>query len=146
KQYDEALRIKKTIESLRKRLSLSEDELKKLKAEIENAKQRKEEILREIEEIGEKKGELKNATSEKNKAILELRKARGKCPVCGAELTDEHREDLIKKYTLEIESYAKEMEQLMRREKELRAELVNIEKILKKEKDVITNEEILNQI
>jgi len=146
KRYEEALRLKETVESLRKRLSLSEEEIKELKARIENARKRKEEILREIEAIEEKKGGLKNATGEKNRAILELKKAKGKCPVCGAELTEKHKEELIKRYTKEIEDYARELELLKKRERELRAELVKIERILKEERKVITNEDILNQI
>ncbi|CAB3289222.1 DNA double-strand break repair Rad50 ATPase [Methanocaldococcus lauensis] len=146
KQYEEYLRIKNTIESLRKRLSLDEDNLKELKSEIEKAKLRKEEILNEIREIEKRKGELENAIREKRKAILELRKAKGKCPVCGSELTEEHRQELIKKYNLEIENYEKELKHLHNREQNLRAEQVRIEKILKKEKIVIANEEILNQI
>lgn len=146
RSYEEALRLRETVESLRKRLSLSEEEIKDLKARIENARKRKEEILREIEAIEGKKGELKNATGEKNRAILELKKAKGRCPVCGAELTDKHKEELIKRYTQEIEDYARELELLKKRERELRAELVKIERILKEERKVITNEDILNQI
>ena len=145
-EYEEAMRIKRTIESLRKRLTLSEGEINALKNEIEKAKKRKEEIREKLEKIGEEKGELRSLSGEKDKAISELMKAKGKCPVCGSDLTDEHREELIKSYRMEIEKYKTKLKELEKEERDLRTELKKIESILKKESTVIANEEVLKQI
>ncbi|HIH73609.1 MAG: DNA double-strand break repair Rad50 ATPase [Thermococcales archaeon 44_46] len=145
-EYEEATRIKKTIETLKNRLSLSEEDIKVLKDEIEEAKRRRDEIRDRLEKIGEEKGKLRSLSGEKDKAISELMKAKGRCPVCGAELTDEHREELIASYRAEIGEYKAKMRELEEEEKKLRAELVSIEKTLNKERIVIENEGILKQI
>ncbi|MDK2983387.1 MAG: repair protein SbcC/Rad50 [Thermococcaceae archaeon] len=146
KEYEEATRIKKTIETLKNRLSLSEEDIKVLKDEIEEAKRRRDEIRDRLEKIGEEKGKLRSLSEQRDKAIAELMKAEGKCPVCGAELTDEHREELIASYRAEIGEYKAKIRELEEEEKKLRAELVSIEKTLNKERIVIENEGILKQI
>ncbi|MCA6213421.1 DNA double-strand break repair ATPase Rad50 [Thermococcus bergensis] len=145
-EHEEATRIKKTIETLKNRLSLSEEDIKVLKDEIEEAKRRRDEIRDRLEKIGEEKGKLRSLSEQRDKAIAELMKAEGKCPVCGAELTDEHREELIASYRAEIGEYKAKMRELEEEEKKLRAELVSIEKTLNKERIVIENEGILKQI
>ncbi|WP_042698749.1 DNA double-strand break repair ATPase Rad50 [Thermococcus sp. PK] len=145
-EYEEATRIKKTIETLKNRLSLSEEDIKVLKDEIEEAKRRRDEIRDRLEKIGEEKGKLRSLSEQRDKAIAELMKAEGKCPVCGAELTDEHREELIASYRAEIGEYKAKIRELEEEEKKLRAELVSIEKTLNKERIVIENEGILKQI
>ncbi|MPW38202.1 DNA double-strand break repair ATPase Rad50 [Thermococcus sp. 101 C5] len=146
KEYEEATRIKKTIETLKNRLSLSEEDIKVLKDEIEEAKRRRDEIRDRLEKIGEEKGKLRSLSEQRDKAIAELMKAEGKCPVCGAELTDKHRKELIASYRAEIGEYKAKMRELEEEEKKLRAELVSIEKTLNKERIVIENEGILKQI
>lgn len=145
-EHEEATRIKKTIETLKNRLSLSEEDIKVLKDEIEEAKRRRDEIRDRLEKIGEEKGKLRSLSEQRDKAIAELMKAEGKCPVCGAELTDEHRKELIASYRAEIGEYKAKMRELEEEEKKLRAELVSIEKTLNKERIVIENEGILKQI
>ena len=145
-EHEEATRIKKTIETLKNRLSLSEEDIKVLKDEIEEAKRRRDEIRDRLEKIGEEKGKLRSLSEQRDKAIAELMKAEGKCPVCGAELTDEHREELIASYRAEIGEYKAKIRELEEEEKKLRAELVSIEKTLNKERIVIENEGILKQI
>jgi exonuclease SbcC len=145
-EHEEATRIKKTIETLKNRLSLSEEDIKVLKDEIEEAKRRRDEIRDRLEKIGEEKGKLRSLSGQRDKAIAELMKAEGKCPVCGAELTDEHREELIASYRAEIGEYKAKIRELEEEEKKLRAELVSIEKTLNKERIVIENEGILKQI
>ncbi|MDK2854220.1 MAG: repair protein SbcC/Rad50 [Thermococcaceae archaeon] len=145
-EHEEATRIKKTIETLKNRLSLSEEDIKVLKDEIEEAKRRRDEIRDRLEKIGEEKGKLRSLSEQRDKAIAELMKAEGKCPVCGAELTDKHRKELIASYRAEIGEYKAKMRELEEEEKKLRAELVSIEKTLNKERIVIENEGILKQI
>ena len=145
-EHEEATRIKKTIETLKNRLSLSEEDIKVLKDEIEEAKRRRDEIRDRLEKIGEEKGKLRSLSEQRDKAIAELMKAEGKCPVCGAELTDEHRKELIASYRAEIGEYKAKIRELEEEEKKLRAELVSIEKTLNKERIVIENEGILKQI
>jgi exonuclease SbcC len=145
-EHEEATRIKKTIETLKNRLSLSEEDIKVLKDEIEEAKRRRDEIRDRLEKIGEEKGKLRSLSEQRDKAIAELMKAEGKCPVCGAELTDKHREELIASYRAEIGEYKAKIRELEEEEKKLRAELVSIEKTLNKERIVIENEGILKQI
>lgn len=145
-EHEEATRIKKTIETLKNRLSLSEEDIKVLKDEIEEAKRRRDEIRDRLEKIGEEKGKLRSLSGQRDKAIAELMKAEGKCPVCGAELTDKHRKELIASYRAEIGEYKAKIRELEEEEKKLRAELVSIEKTLNKERIVIENEGILKQI
>ncbi|WP_297499122.1 DNA double-strand break repair ATPase Rad50, partial [Thermococcus sp.] len=144
--YQRARELEANFERLRKRLTMSEVEIGELETEINSAKKRKEEITREIEEIGSKKGELRSRAGERNRAIVELKKARGKCPVCGRELTEEHRKKLLEKYTTELKEISDEMKGLDERERKLRAELVEIEKILKREKELFALKEVLGQI
>ncbi|NJE43313.1 DNA double-strand break repair ATPase Rad50 [Thermococcus sp. GR6] len=146
KAYEEAKTLKANLDRLRKRLKLEPEEIERLAAEIETAKKRKEEIQRELEEINEKRGELKNRVSERNKAIMELKKAKGKCPVCNRELTEEHRKDLMERYLAEVKDVSKEIKELDSQERKLRRELVKVEGVLKGERELITQRELLEQI
>jgi exonuclease SbcC len=146
KAYEEAKSLTSSLERLRKRLKLKPEEVEELERSVDEARDRKEEIQREFETIKEKRGELKNLAKERNGAILELRKARGKCPVCGRELTEKHKEDIIKRYQEELKEVAARVKELDERERALRKELVRVEEVLKREKELIAARELLKQI
>ena len=144
--YEEAKSLSSSLERLRKRLKLKPEEVEELEKSVDNARIRKEQIQREFEVIKEKRGELRNLAKERNGAILELRKAKGRCPVCGRELTEEHKEGIIKRYQGELKEVAVEIKKLDERERTLRKELVRVEEALKREKELIAAKELLKQI
>ncbi len=147
KAYEEVRSLKGNLERLKKRLELKPEEIERLGKEIEAAKRRKDEIQRELEEInGKRGGELKSRVGERNKAILELKKAKGRCPVCGSELTEEHKRELITKYQLEVKDVLREIRELDSREQKLRSELVKVEATLKRERELISQMELFEQI
>ncbi|NJE76420.1 DNA double-strand break repair ATPase Rad50 [Thermococcus sp. ES12] len=146
KAYEDVRSISSQLEGLKKRLKLSREEIEDLAKEIEDARKRKEEIQRELEEINEERGGLKNRVKERNRAIMELKKAKGKCPVCGRKLTEKHRKEIIEKYQAELKEVSLSLKELDERERKLRGELVRIEKVLKRERELIAAKELLDQI
>jgi len=146
KAYEEARAIEANLKRLKARVKLSPEELERLEREIEEAKKRKEEIQHRLEEIKEERGTLKSQASERNRAILELRKAKGKCPVCGRELTEEHRKELLEGYLAEVKGISEKLRALDAEERKLRQELVEVEGKLKRERELIGQRELLEQV
>ena len=146
KAYEEVKTLEANLKRLRSRLRFSPEKLKELERAVENARERKDEILRRLEEIREEKGALKSHASERNRAILELKKAKGKCPVCGRELTEEHRKELLETYLSEVKGISEKLKTLDAEERNLRQELVEVERRLKMERELITQRELFEQV
>ncbi|WP_457548804.1 DNA double-strand break repair ATPase Rad50 [Archaeoglobus sp.] len=144
--YETVRNLKNRLVELKKELEFDEEEILRLEQKIEEAEKRKEEIQRKLVEIGEKMGGIESRMRDLKKAILELKRAKGKCPVCGSTLTDEHRNRLIEDYVKELNEVVKAKKRLEDEEKELRAELIDIGEILKKERVVLRQKDILSQI
>ena len=144
--YEKIKNLKSRLFELRKELKFDEEGIRKLEEEIESAKVRRDEIIERLKEIRERVGGLDNRAKELKKAILELKKAKGKCPVCGAELTDEHRIRLIENYKREFGKIKKDKNDLENEERKLRYELTDVERILKKEKEFFRQKDIFEQI
>jgi exonuclease SbcC len=97
-------------------------EVEKLKKELENIEKEKPELEELTEKINLKSGELNEKQKEKfianekvteNQKIIELLKiASGKCPTCGADLTEEHRSKTIKSKTKELEDLKEKLKTL----------------------------------
>lgn len=86
------------------------DQLEQLHSEgIENLEKRIEGLKKEREEISSKIGKLKGNNEEIQKAVQELNEAKDRCPVCGALLTKEHKEELLKDYTSKIKKNLEEV-------------------------------------
>lgn len=110
--------IKKQLDNIMK----IEKDLYEMEREYENLKNEKEMIIKELSENTTKLNE-----AEKHKEILSKTKNADKivhCPVCGAELSVQKRDELIKKYDEEINGYKYYIEyleeELNKREKELK--------------------------
>ncbi|MEM3254202.1 MAG: AAA family ATPase [Fervidicoccaceae archaeon] len=62
---------------------------------------------------------LESSIDQLKRAIEELKTAKGRCPVCGRELDEAHRNELLKKYASELDSSVAELEALKKAEMEL---------------------------
>ena len=80
------------------------DELTKLRERLEREVDGKsiDELSEELSQTLEDISALETIKRQLEKGVEELRKAGDKCPVCGSELTEEHRNSLIKSYTEQI--------------------------------------------
>lgn len=125
REFEDAMRLKAQMESLKSKLGGLEPE--KINEKLLYLENRKKELEEEIDKITRKIGELNQRSKDRRLAIIELKKARGKCPVCGRELTEEHKADLLRKYSLELSSIEKEIQEAKALERQLRAEFRKVE-------------------
>ncbi|RLI93367.1 MAG: hypothetical protein DRO89_00140 [Candidatus Altiarchaeales archaeon] len=100
------------------------DSIEQLKEILVQKKTNLEKILKETDsrytELKDRISGLKAMNRELKKAITELDRAKGKCPTCGAPLTEEHKAELLREYNTrrasndhkirELESRAKDLE------------------------------------
>ena len=88
------------------------------------------ELSRTVSELTEEKAKLELKIKQLNESIKALREAEGSCPLCGAPLSGEKREDLLVAYRRELEAAEKrlqrfsgELERLGRERDEVRRKL-----------------------
>lgn len=62
-------------------------------------------------------------------AVEELRKAKGRCPVCGAQLTEEHRDRLLREYEEELQKLVTRSAQLKEEIEKLELEYEGLRKL-----------------
>lgn len=98
--------------------------------------------MKEFEEIGLRRGELKSIVGERNKVLMEFKKVKGRCLVCGRELIEEYRKEFFEKYMVELKEIFVEMKEFEKREKKFRVEFVEVEKMLKKERELFVFKEV----
>ncbi|MDE1851787.1 MAG: AAA family ATPase [Candidatus Micrarchaeota archaeon] len=79
---------------------------------VEEFRRRHEALTREIEDAMKESASSKAMLEEKEKALAELRKHVGKCPVCERELTEEMRQRLTRKNEEEIMNAGKRVDEL----------------------------------
>jgi exonuclease SbcC len=113
-----------------------EDLEKTLVTALEELEGKKDEARRKVETVSSRINEIKGRTLELRKAIEELTRAKGKCPVCSSRLTEEHKKELLGKYTTDlkrnagdIEAYKEKLDELIKAEKNLESELQRLREI-----------------
>ncbi|MFA4662515.1 DNA double-strand break repair ATPase Rad50 [Pyrococcus kukulkanii] len=151
KEYEEAR--SKLLQLRRLKVKLKDIDPREIPAKIEELERMRESIIEEISELKSRKGELFQRRKDREKAIEELKKAKGRCPVCGRELTEEHRKELLQRYSLEIKEIKEDLLSISKREEELSRELERIERELKElrglksiAEDLIALEESLKEV
>ncbi|RMF89530.1 MAG: hypothetical protein D6733_06095 [Methanobacteriota archaeon] len=115
-----------TLDELEKAATSAAEEVERLLTEA------REEVEKAQREAAEKKAALESL----RKAISELEEASGTCPVCGRELTERHRKELMSSYSSEaaslekaLEAAAERLEGWKRRTRELEGRRGSIGKI-----------------
>ncbi|MEM3511742.1 MAG: AAA family ATPase [Candidatus Jordarchaeales archaeon] len=109
--------------------AISENEKRRVEREIED-------LTNRIRELEGRMGELEGRIEDSKDKVKRLSEAKAKCPLCGRELTEEHRERLIKelleeeaKLKEEKERVGKEMKEAERKLKEENKRKTGIEQI-----------------
>ncbi len=154
-ELDEAMKIKEEVNKLKHQLRTKKEMLERNQRRInelekelviidEDTEAKKQNIEREIEDLNKKKIELKSRIEVLNSRINELKESLTKlvgdeCPVCGAELSQEKKEQItlqkkeeIKKAEQEIKNSFAEVERIEKRMEELIGEKKRLEELLKK--------------
>jgi len=135
-------KIKKQQEELLQKLSLTVQELLKIKNSylvlkdnpmmvsqfIQNNRERIRSLKTALEEIKEKKGRLKGEGEELNKRLKNLSSIEGVCPTCSRPLEQHTREELIKEIQEELAQKRKEYKKLNEEENMLKENLKKEEK------------------
>lgn len=118
---------------LRSKAQISEFK-SKVRDEIEKSEGELEKIEDEINALSQEKGMVKSMIESLLDSIKALEKAESNCPICGRELTEKHRKELLENYTMELAENRKNLEEIKVSEakgKERRREIENRLKILK---------------
>jgi len=115
------------------------DSIEQLKEILAQKKIKLEETLRETDstytELKDTISGLKAKNRDLKKAIIELDHAKGKCPTCGAPLTEEHRAKLLREYNTRKASNDHKIRELELRAKDLelkRKELSDMQESINK--------------
>jgi len=93
-------RVRDSVNS-KKELKILKDEVEKLKSlekEKENLSVKKQKISEELTNLKFKSEQIKKEADDIEKKLGLLTKAKAKCPLCGQNLTDDHRVELIKQF------------------------------------------------
>ncbi len=89
-----------------------EERLKSVSSELESVEDELDEIHERLSEVNERIGMLKSRERELKERLDALRKAGSRCPVCGRELDDETRAELIEETERELEEVRRSLEEL----------------------------------
>ncbi len=88
-----------------------------------------EKISKAKDEAKEKLGCIKTELSDIEDKIKRLNKAKGKCPLCGHELTEEHRRSIINEYVNRKNELYKELEETRKKLREIEYKVKEIREI-----------------
>ncbi len=125
--------VSRTIEELRKEVEILQDEAEKFE-KVEELEKKIEEREKRLKSIEKKVNRFYAERKELEKSLKTVKSSEEDCPVCGKELTEEHRRELT-------ESKDKRIKEVRQKEKELKEELdkrkQRLEKLDKRREDLL---------
>ncbi len=110
KQYRE---LSIELDQLTKQYNIITKSIKEYEKELSN--KTPDDIEKELRKVIEQKTIVENKISDFNEKISMLYKARAKCPLCGRELTEEHRRKLIDEYRKNLRVLEQEKDAITRK-------------------------------
>lgn len=104
-------------------------------------------VLKEkFEELSREKGSLSSEERRILEVIDKLKSAVGTCPVCGREITEEHRRELLQKYSHELGGVRLKLKEIENSELKLREERKKVETALSKQDSVLRYKQLVDEL
>jgi len=113
---------------------------------LQKARDEEDRLQEAFEKLAAKRSSLLTKAKQYQKAVEELKKAVGTCPVCGRELDEKHRKEILEEYRSEIKRIKEELEKLEEAERKLKEKREIVEKALSKQESVLKYKQILDEL
>ncbi len=126
--------------------SLTPEKVEELYSQLQKAQDRERKIQDAKEKLAAKKSALKTKGTQFKKALEEIKEAKGVCPTCGRELSEEHKAKIMKKYLAELKRIKEELDKLNQMEERVESELRKIREILSKRESVLRLKQLVDEV
>lgn len=134
------------IEKILSEKGYSADKIDQMFLAIQRARERDKTIKEEVARLREEKGALFSGEKRIGEILEKLKTAEGFCPICGRELTEEHRKELLEKYSKELNSIKLGLTKIEEKEKKILEEAKRIENILSKQDAVLKYKQLVDEL
>jgi len=133
---------KAEIEKILSQKNLSPEKVEVAFSKIQKARELDRALKEEFERLSARKGSLLSEEKRLAEVLEKLNSAFGICPVCGRELKEEHRKELLQKYSAELEDVRAKLRGIEEKEFKLREERKKVEDALAKQDSVLKYRQI----
>jgi exonuclease SbcC len=113
---------------------------------IQRARERDRGLKEAFSKVSMEKGSLLTEKRRLEEVIEKIRTVVGICPVCGRELTDAHRDELLKKFSMEMERLKNELLKVEEKERKLMEERKKVEELLGKQDVVLKYKQLADEL
>ncbi|MFN3384187.1 MAG: DNA double-strand break repair ATPase Rad50 [Archaeoglobaceae archaeon] len=137
---------KEQIEKILNSKGYSVEKIDQMFFAIQKARERDKGLKEEIARIREEKGSLMSEGKRLEEVLEKLQTAKGFCPICDRELTEQHRRDLLEKYSMERGKIKAKLLKIEELEKKLGEEVKKVESILSKQDAVLKYKQLADEL
>ncbi|MDK2875866.1 MAG: repair protein SbcC/Rad50 [Archaeoglobaceae archaeon] len=133
------------IEKILAEKNLSPDKIESAFLKIQKARELDKALKEKFEVLSRQKGYLSSEVRRISEVINKLESALGTCPVCGRELTEDHKRELLRTYSTELEEARRELKKIEDTELKLREDSEKVEKTLSKQDSVLKYKQLVDE-
>ncbi|MEM4540999.1 MAG: DNA double-strand break repair ATPase Rad50 [Archaeoglobaceae archaeon] len=134
------------IENILYEKNLSLEKIESAFAKIQKAREFDKALKEEFEKISAQKGSLMSEEKRISEILEKLKYVVGVCPVCGRELSNQHREELLKKYSAEIGNIKERLRRIEEKEIKMKEERRKVEEALAKQDSVLKFKQLADEL
>ncbi|MEM2086617.1 MAG: DNA double-strand break repair ATPase Rad50 [Archaeoglobaceae archaeon] len=134
------------IEKIFAEKGLTAEKVEKMFLSVQKAKEVDKALKEELEKISTQKGSLISEEKRFLEIMSKLKSTVGICPICGRELTEEHKRKLIDNCSLEITRIKSEFSKIDEKERKLREESRKVEVTLEKQELVLKYKQLVDEL
>lgn len=136
---------KEQIEKIFAEKGYSAEKIEQMFSAVQKARDRDKSLRDELAKVHEEKGALVSEKNRLEEVLEKLKTAEGLCPVCGRELTEAHRRELLEKYSTELNRVKSEILKIEELERKLGEERRKVENILSKQDAVLKYKQLVDE-
>ncbi|MCS7143927.1 MAG: DNA double-strand break repair ATPase Rad50 [Archaeoglobaceae archaeon] len=125
--------------------NLSPEKIENAFTKIQKAREFDRTLKEEFEKISTQKGSLISEEKRMSEIVEKLKFASGICPICGRELTEEHRKELLQKYSAEIANVREILKKIEEKESKMKEDRKKIEEALAKQDSVLKYKQLVEE-
>lgn len=137
---------KAQIEKILSEKGYSAEKIDQMFSVVQKARERDKSLKEIFSSISMEKGSLLSEKKRLEEIVEKIKTLKGICPVCGRELTDFHRDELLKKFSLEMEKLRNELLRIDEKERKLIEERKKVEEILGKQDIVLKYKQLVDEL
>ncbi len=135
----------KALEKVLEEKGLTPEKVEELYSQLQKAQEKERKIQDAKEKLAAKKSALKTKGKQFKKALEEIKDAKGVCPTCGRELSEEHKAKIMKEYLAELKKIKEELDKLAQLEEKVESELRKIREVLSRREAVLRLKQLVDE-